>query len=113
MPGKLICSARGSGGVEDGFQRLDDGVVQFMLVKFPVGSGTFKRNKFVYVHHIGPHCPAVKRGKWNEEEMTRQAMAVLEGEFCEMRIMWLFANQAGEKTLLARKKLAYELNAYA
>ena len=53
----------------------------------------------------------VKRGKWNEEEMTRQAMAVLEGEFCEMRIMWLFANQAGEKTLLARKKLAYELNA--
>eukprot|EP00672_Neobodo_designis_P010342 CAMPEP_0174856668 /NCGR_PEP_ID=MMETSP1114-20130205/36156_1 /TAXON_ID=312471 /ORGANISM="Neobodo designis, Strain CCAP 1951/1" /LENGTH=373 /DNA_ID=CAMNT_0016091473 /DNA_START=49 /DNA_END=1170 /DNA_ORIENTATION=- len=67
MPGKLICSARGSGGVEDGFQRLDDGVVQFMLIKFPVGSGTFKRNKFVYVHHIGPHCPAVKRGKWNAE----------------------------------------------
>ena len=38
-----------------------------MLVKFPVGSGTFKRNKFVYVHHIGPHCPAVKRGRWNAE----------------------------------------------
>jgi 23S rRNA (cytidine2498-2'-O)-methyltransferase len=46
----------------------------------------------------------VKRGKKAEEEMTRQEMEVLQGEFEGMRLMWLFANQGGEKTLIARKK---------
>jgi hypothetical protein len=67
MPASIVCSARGTGPADEGFRQLDDQLVQFMLIKFPVGSGTFKRNKFVYVHHIGPSCGAVKRGKWNSE----------------------------------------------
>jgi hypothetical protein len=61
------CVARGSDKIENGFAKLDDTRVQFMLIKFPIGSGTFKRNKFVYVHFVGPQCGAVKRGKWNAE----------------------------------------------
>jgi hypothetical protein len=38
-----------------------------MYIKFPVGSGTFKRTKYVYVHFVGPKCGIVKRGKWNAE----------------------------------------------
>lgn len=49
------------------FRSLDDSLVQFVLLKFPVGSGTFKRNKFIYVHTVGPQCGIVKRGKCNAE----------------------------------------------
>lgn len=63
----VVCVARGSSDLSDGFSQLDESRVQFMLVKFPVGAGTFKRNKFVYIHYIGPKCGLVKRGKWNAE----------------------------------------------
>ena len=64
---KLRCVARGSSTVNEAFSNLDDSLVQFVLIKFPVGSGTFKRNKFVYVHFVGSKCGVVKRGKWNAE----------------------------------------------
>lgn len=67
MASKFECVARGSDAVDNAFPKLDDTRVQFMYIKFPVGSGTFKRNKFLYVHFVGPKCGIVKRGKWNAE----------------------------------------------
>lgn len=61
------CVARGNDSVDRAFPQLDDTRVQFMYIKFPVGSGTFQRNKFVYVHFVGPKCSIVKRGKWNSK----------------------------------------------
>lgn len=67
MAEKFECVARGSDSVNNAFAQLDDTRVQFMLIKFPVGSGTFKRTKYVYVHFVGPKCGIVKRGKWNAQ----------------------------------------------
>lgn len=63
----LKCVARGASDLSEGFVHLNDDLVQFMLIKFPVGQGTFKRNKYVYVHYVGPNCGAVRRGKWNSQ----------------------------------------------
>ncbi|CUG90277.1 Hypothetical protein, putative [Bodo saltans] len=67
MASKFECVARGTESVDKAFPQLDEARVQFMYIKFPVGSGTFKRSKFVYVHFVGPKCGIVKRGKWNAE----------------------------------------------
>lgn len=67
MAEKFECVARGSDNVNKAFAQLDESRVQFMLVKFPIGSGTFQRTKYVYVHFVGPKCGIVKRGKWNAE----------------------------------------------
>jgi hypothetical protein len=67
MTAKFECVARGTESVDKAFPLLDETRVQFMYIKFPVGSGTFKRSKFVYVHFVGPKCGIVKRGKWNAE----------------------------------------------
>lgn len=67
---KIRCTARGSEDVSKIVDKLDDTLVQFLLIKFPVGSGTFKRNKFIYVHFVGPKASIVKRGKWNAELPT-------------------------------------------
>ena len=48
----------------------------------------------------------VKRGKRNEEEMTRMAIETLSPDFDRFNTIWLLSNQSGEKTLLARKKAA-------
>ncbi|ORC90820.1 uncharacterized protein TM35_000072440 [Trypanosoma theileri] len=63
MSQKVICVARGADGVENAFSRLDETQVQLLYAKFPVGTGTFMRNKFIYVIFIGPNCSVVKRGK--------------------------------------------------
>ncbi|KAH9579751.1 hypothetical protein LSM04_000760 [Trypanosoma melophagium] len=63
MSQKVICVARGTDGVENAFDRLDEAQVQLLYTKFPVGMGTFMRNKFIYVMFIGPHCGVVKRGR--------------------------------------------------
>ena len=67
MAEKFECVARGSDNVNKAFALLDESRVQFMLIKFPIGSGTFQRTKYVYVHFVGPKCGIVKRGKWNAE----------------------------------------------
>lgn len=68
MPLSLTCVARGTSVFDEAVPQLTDDAVQFVLSKFPVGSGTFQRTKVVYVHWIGPACSAVKRGKHNAEK---------------------------------------------
>ncbi|EKF37793.1 hypothetical protein MOQ_002005 [Trypanosoma cruzi marinkellei] len=63
MDARVVCVSRGSNDVENAFKLLDDTQVQLVYTKFPVGMGTFRRNKFIYVIFIGPNCGVVKRGK--------------------------------------------------
>jgi len=46
----------------------------------------------------------VMKGKRNEEKMQEQAISTLGTYFDHFEIIWLFSNQSGEKTLLARRK---------
>ncbi|KAK7195417.1 hypothetical protein NESM_000468900 [Novymonas esmeraldas] len=62
MP-KVVCAWRGSDEIDNALEHLDETKVQLLFSKFPVGSGTFKRNKFIYVQYIGPKCGIVKRGQ--------------------------------------------------
>lgn len=61
----LKCIDRGATNFEVGFRLLDEQKVQLMLLKLPLGDGSFIRNKFVAIHNIGAQCPAVKRSKLN------------------------------------------------
>ncbi|KEG15632.1 hypothetical protein DQ04_00021300 [Trypanosoma grayi] len=63
MPPKVVCVHRGADDVANAFGLLDESQVQLLYTKFPVGNGTFRRNKFIYVMFIGPGCSVVKRGK--------------------------------------------------
>eukprot|EP00760_Papus_ankaliazontas_P007981 PhM_4_TR13631/c0_g1_i1/m.13221 len=66
-PSKIRCVARGSDSVDHMGASIKDDLVQFCLVKIPLGSGTFKRNKIIHLHSIGSSCGPVKRGKHNAE----------------------------------------------
>lgn len=52
--------AAGSAGVDELKQYVDDSTVSFAVVKFEFGSGSFKRNKFLFLHVNGENCSAVK-----------------------------------------------------
>ncbi|RNF13458.1 uncharacterized protein Tco025E_06176 [Trypanosoma conorhini] len=67
MSSKVVCVARGTDDVESAFNQLDETQVQLVYTKFPVGTGSFRRNKFIYIIFIGPKCGVVKRGKGIEE----------------------------------------------
>lgn len=62
MP-SVACVWRGTDEIDNALRHLDESKVQLLFSKFPVGSGTFKRNKFIYVQYIGPKCGIVKRGQ--------------------------------------------------
>nr|CCC48540.1 conserved hypothetical protein [Trypanosoma vivax Y486] len=60
---RIVCTARGASTVEEAFLLLDDEKVQLIYVRLPVGFGTFRRDKYVYVIFVGHRCGIVKRGK--------------------------------------------------
>lgn len=70
------CVFRGTDEIDNAVAYLDDTKVQLLFIKFPVGTGTFKRNKFLCVKYIGPKCGVVKRGKAVNEiaNFTERAM---------------------------------------
>jgi hypothetical protein len=59
----LRVAARGRGGVDEMGRHCDDTAVMWGIVRFTFGSGTFKRDKFIFVHFNGPNVAAVKRGR--------------------------------------------------
>ncbi|KPA83322.1 hypothetical protein ABB37_02982 [Leptomonas pyrrhocoris] len=69
MP-SVVCVWRGTDEIDNALEHLDERKVQLLFSKFPVGSGTFKRNKFIYVQYIGPKCSIVKRGQGINEIAT-------------------------------------------
>lgn len=63
MSNDVVCCWRGSDEIDSGLEHLDETKVQLLYTKFLVGSGTYKRTKFLYVQYIGPKCGIVKRGQ--------------------------------------------------
>lgn len=61
----VVCVGRGSEDISDAVRSIDSNKVQLIFVKFPIGSGTFKRNKFIYILYVGPSCGIVKRGQYS------------------------------------------------
>lgn len=55
----------GAGGVTEMATKLDDTTVQFGLANFTLGSGSFKRDKLVFVHVQGEKAGAVAKGRLN------------------------------------------------
>jgi|EP00670_Eutreptiella_braarudii_P001633 hypothetical protein len=65
---QLKCVGRGSGGVDEMKEFCNEAAVQWGLVCFTFGSGTFKRHKNIFVHFNGQNVGAVKRGKFNSQK---------------------------------------------
>ena len=51
------------GGVDELREAIDDSHVQFALLRFSFGSGSFKRTKFVFITILSENVPAVKKGR--------------------------------------------------
>jgi hypothetical protein len=54
-----------AGGVGEMARVVDEGTVQYGLCRFVLGSGSFRRNKLVFVHVQGESASAVKKGRLN------------------------------------------------
>jgi len=73
----LVVLGVGMHGADEMQALLDDVQVQFAVVRFELGSGSFRRQKVVFVHFNGEDCPAVKRGRLNC--CTAEAQRILRG----------------------------------
>eukprot|EP01060_Flectonema_neradi_P037679 TRINITY_DN7658_c1_g1_i1.p1 TRINITY_DN7658_c1_g1~~TRINITY_DN7658_c1_g1_i1.p1 ORF type:complete len:470 (+),score=162.23 TRINITY_DN7658_c1_g1_i1:120-1412(+) len=62
-PGELQVDGVGMGMMDEMQEYLDDGKVQFGLVMVPMGSGTFTRNKMIFVQWTGANCTGMKKAK--------------------------------------------------
>jgi hypothetical protein len=65
----------GVGGFPELVQSLTDDLVQFGVLRFELGSGSFMREKFVFIQYAGPNTGAVKRGRHvGQAAMVKEAM---------------------------------------
>lgn len=62
---EIRCVGAGSGGVEEMRAKLNEGTVQWGLLRFSIGSGTFQRNKMLLIHFNGDSCSGLNRAKLN------------------------------------------------
>eukprot|EP00042_Codosiga_hollandica_P024734 m.105796 g.105796 ORF g.105796 m.105796 type:complete len:363 (-) comp51660_c0_seq1:149-1237(-) len=60
--------AAGAGGVEEMSGSLNDDAIQFGILKFAFGQGTFQRIKLIFVHFNGENVSGVKKGKVNAKK---------------------------------------------
>lgn len=64
----------GPGGAEEMAKVLDDTTVQWALLRIRLGSGSFRRQKLLFLHLNGANCPAVKRGQLNSHTADVQKL---------------------------------------
>lgn len=65
----------GVGGFPELVDSLVDDLVQFGVLRFELGSGSFMREKFVFLQYAGPNAGAVKRGRHvGQAAMVKEAM---------------------------------------
>lgn len=57
-----------AGGVAEMQAHVDDSTVQYGIVRIGLGSGSFKRDKLIFVHVQGEHASAVKKGRLNTKK---------------------------------------------
>lgn len=56
----------GAGGIEEMHEHLNEETVQWGLLRFSIGSGTFQRNKMLMIHFNGQNCSGLKKAKINK-----------------------------------------------
>lgn len=61
---EVICG--GCGGIADVRACFDDAAVQWALFRVDFGSGSFQRQKTIFLHMNGENCPPVARGRANQ-----------------------------------------------
>lgn len=61
----LVVLGAGRDGVEGLQELVDEAAVQWGLLRFQFGGGSFVRHKLVFLHFNGEDCPAMRRGQAN------------------------------------------------
>ena len=56
--------AAGAGSVNEMVKSCDESRVMFALLRFDLGTGSFARTKWVFLHWNGESTSAVKRGRF-------------------------------------------------
>ncbi|CAJ1395533.1 unnamed protein product [Effrenium voratum] len=69
----------GSGGIPELQPWIDEASVQWALLQFSVGQGTWARQRTLFLHINGEKCPAVARGRANE--LTAEVQQLLREGF--------------------------------
>jgi len=69
---QIVVCAAGSGGVEEMQKWLDDAAVMWAILRFALGSGSFRRQKLVFLHFNGDECGVIVRGRLNALTSTVQ-----------------------------------------
>lgn len=89
---KLACKEKGTGGLESLKEKLNDGQVQYCLVRIVKmdDGGDSRRIKFVFITWVGESAPAMKKG-----QVTSHKPAVAE----------LFKGTHVEKAVMERSEL--------
>lgn len=64
----------GSNGIGELQDLLDDEAVQWAVIRFDIGSGSFCRRKFLFLHLNGERCPVVRRGQANAHTADAQQL---------------------------------------
>jgi len=70
---EIRCVGAGSGGVDEMRAQLNESTVQWGLLRFSIGSGTFKRNKMLLIHFNGDSCSGLARAKLNSHGHKAEA----------------------------------------
>ena len=74
-PRGLRVLGAGVGGFEELAESLVEDAVQFGVLRFELGSGSFMREKFVFLQYAGPQTGAVKRGRHvGQAAIVKEAM---------------------------------------
>lgn len=74
-PRGLEVLSMGVGGTSEMVLHLLDNRVQFGMLRFDVGSGTFMREKYVFIQYAGPRTSPVKRGRHvGQSSFVKEAM---------------------------------------
>ncbi|CAK0848104.1 unnamed protein product [Prorocentrum cordatum] len=71
----LVVLGAGRDGVEGLQELVDEAAVQWALIRFELGGGSFVRHKLVFLHFNGEDCPAMRRGQANS--LTSEAQNLL------------------------------------
>ena len=64
----LTVSGCGSGGISEISSAVDPETITFGLVRVPVGSGVFKREKLVFLYFNLDSCSGIKRARLNTKK---------------------------------------------
>jgi len=76
LPAVLI--GAGDAGIDEMRPFVQETQVQWALLRFELGEGSFKRQKVLFVHINSDGCPALARGRANQ--LTGDVKSVLRGE---------------------------------